>query len=185
MKSLKIGAVLVFSITLILTSCKKEESKAEISQKSEQIAKTEITSFEISGMTCEMGCAKTIENKLANLEGVQNVKVDFKSKTATIQYDAAKQTPEKFVETVEAFAGGKTYTVNNVKNSADQASLYQEPKQKKSKNKKENKDQVSAAANDLPVQSTETRAKCSTEKKAGCCSAKKTSCSSAEKPSSI
>ena len=33
--------------------------------------------FNIEGMTCAMGCAKTIENKLAHTNGVKSVTVDF------------------------------------------------------------------------------------------------------------
>ncbi|AIJ37629.1 heavy-metal-associated domain-containing protein [Flavobacterium psychrophilum] len=66
-------------------------------------------------MTCAIGCAKTIENKLVSLDGVQKATVDFDKKMAIIQYDATVQTPEKLVQTVEAVADGKTYKVSNVK----------------------------------------------------------------------
>ena len=36
--------------------------------------------FTIKGMTCEIGCAKTIEKKLAKMEGVKSAKVDFKQR---------------------------------------------------------------------------------------------------------
>ena len=33
--------------------------------------------FGIEGMTCAMGCAKTIEKKMAKMDGVKSAKVDF------------------------------------------------------------------------------------------------------------
>jgi periplasmic mercuric ion binding protein len=118
--------VIVVSAMLFL-NCKKETSSSIESKvkTTSVIAKAETTTFNIEGMKCAMGCAKVIETKLSSLDGVQKATVDFDKKTATIQYDAAKQTPEKLVETVEAVAGGDTYKVSNVKSSADKAMLYQ------------------------------------------------------------
>jgi copper chaperone CopZ len=62
-------------------------------------------------MTCAMGCAKTIEKKLADMEGVQKATVDFDKKEATVNFDAAILTPEKLYATVEATADGNTYKV--------------------------------------------------------------------------
>lgn len=169
---LSILALVVAGITLV--SCKKEESVtntdtnavAETTNKdSKAVAKAETTTFNIEGMTCAMGCAKTIENKLAGLDGVQKATVDFEKKTATVEYDAAVQTPEKLVETVEAVADGKTYKVSNVKNTADKAMNYQEPKQEKKKTIA-----TKEASKTAEVSTT-------TKKKEGCCTSKK-SCSS-------
>ena len=188
MKSIKITLGILIAIASIFVSCKKEttETKTETASVSPAIAKADssvseqakqTTSFNVEGMTCAMGCAKTIENKLAGLDGVQKASVDFDKKTATIQYDATVQTPEKLVETVEAVADGKTYKVSNVKSSTDKAMLYQEnPAQEKPKKVRKSKKanlEASVAA-ETPV---------ATEKKAGCCAAKK-ACS-AEKPATL
>ncbi len=61
------------------------------------IAKAEFT---IEGMTCAMGCAKTIEKKLAKMDGVKSATVDFESKTAMVEYDEAKVTTNSLEETV-------------------------------------------------------------------------------------
>ena len=135
----------------------------------ETAANLETTSFKIDGMTCPEGCAKVIENKLAGMEGVQDAKVDFTAKTATISFDAAKQSPEKFVETVEHIADG-AYKVSDVKNSGDKAyfSLDQE-KEKKAEKKEKKADKKSKDASC----SSDAKASCGTEKKGGCCSAGK------------
>ena len=131
-------------------------------------ANLETTTFKIDGMTCPMGCAATIEKKLANLDGVTKAKVDFEAKTATVSFDAAKQTPEKLVETVEHIADG-AYKVSDVKNSGDKAyySVDQE-KEKAAKAKTAKADKKSKDAKPACC-STEKKA----DKKAGCCSADK------------
>lgn len=120
--------------------------------------KIETASFDISGMTCAMGCAKTIEENLSKLDGVQKATVDFETKTATVEYDNGKQTPEKLVEVVEKSADGKTYKVENVKSSADHASLLPQEKEK-TKAKKD--------------KTEKSKKECSEEGKKGCCSSKK------------
>ena len=174
MKNIKLSILALVVAGITLVSCKKEEEAANAetnavtetttNSDSKTVAKAETTTFNIEGMTCAMGCAKTIENKLAGLEGVQKATVDFEKKTATVEYDAAVQTPEKLVETVEAVADGKTYKVSNVKNTADKAMNYQEPKQEKKK----------TTATKEASKTAEASAK---TKKAGCCASKK-SCSS-------
>ncbi|PWA04510.1 heavy-metal-associated domain-containing protein [Flavobacterium psychrotolerans] len=114
---------------LLFASCKQTDSepKTEAStsvtatEKPATIAKLETTSFSIEGMTCAIGCAKTIEKELSEMEGVQKVTVDFDKKLATVSFDATKQTPEVLVKAVEATGDGKTYKVSNVKSSEDKA----------------------------------------------------------------
>jgi mercuric ion binding protein len=156
---------------VLFTGCKdtakEPEASDETATKSEVAqGKTETASFNIEGMTCAMGCAKTIEGKLSGLEGVTKATVDFEHKTAKVEYDSAKQSPEKIAETVEAVADGKTYKVSNVKSSADQAMVINKDKKKKSKDKK---------AEDKKGCATDAK-----EGKSGCCASKK-SCSSGEK----
>jgi mercuric ion binding protein len=164
---------------LLFVSCKDTSKDGNIEtpaegtvtdtvQAKETAANLETTSFKIDGMTCPEGCAKVIENKLAGMEGVQEAKVDFAAKTATISFDAAKQTPEKFVETVEHIADG-AYKVSDVKNSGDKASYFQE-KEKKADKKAKKADKKSKDASC----SSDAKASCGTgEKKGGCCSADK------------
>lgn len=103
----------------------------------ETAANLETTTFKIDGMTCPQGCAATIESKLAGMEGVQDAKVDFESKTATVSFDASKQTPETLVTKVEGIADG-AYKVSDVKSSGDKAyySVDQEKEKAKTTTKK-------------------------------------------------
>ena len=124
MKFTKIVASLAIA-GLVFVSCKKEEDKnlanikpvADVSKEHKTIAAENVqtASFEIEGMTCAMGCAKTIEKELSNLDGVEKATVDFDKKTATVVFDKTIQNQENLTKTVQATGDGKTYKVSNIK----------------------------------------------------------------------
>jgi copper chaperone CopZ len=66
-------------------------------------------------MTCAVGCAKTIEKQLSEMDGVQNAKVDFDKKVATVNFDLDKLKSEDLVKAVESTGDGQTYKVSNIK----------------------------------------------------------------------
>jgi len=113
MKNIKYIAI----ATLILYftgSCKKETIAV-----TKEAAKTEIAAenlatanFTIEGMTCAVGCAKTIEGKLNETEGIQKAVVDFESKIATVSYDKTKRNMTSITSTIEKVAGGDAYKVS-------------------------------------------------------------------------
>ena len=78
-------------------------------------ANLQTASFSIKGMTCEIGCAKTIQEELNGLEGVQTAAVNFEKESATVSFDKTVLTPEELTKVVEATADGKTYKVSNMK----------------------------------------------------------------------
>lgn len=125
MKNLNIFMLVVFA-SIVLLSCKNDstntnevtpiETTTDTLSAVETAANLKTESFTIEGMTCEIGCAKTIESKLANLEGVDEAKVDFENKTATISFDEAKQNKASLIKTINAVAGGNTYKATEVEN---------------------------------------------------------------------
>ena len=81
MKFLK-NILSVTFILILLSSCKTDKkveiktidvSSEKISQKLDPNAVYSKAEFSIKGMTCEMGCAKTIEKKLAKMYGMKSV----------------------------------------------------------------------------------------------------------------
>lgn len=103
------------------TGCKDTASSAaavttNATEKKEIAAAThpETAVFKIDGMTCAMGCAKTIEEKLAKMDGVQKAAVDFETKTATVNFDLDKLEKSDLTKAVESCADGKTYKVSGV-----------------------------------------------------------------------
>ena len=114
----KIVAVFAASL-LLLFSCKQETtatpSSAIASNNNAVVVKPEIALMHIKGMTCAIGCAKTIEEKLAETPGIQKAKVDFEKQEATVHFDADKLTKKDLIQLVESCADGKTYKVSDMK----------------------------------------------------------------------
>ena len=114
-QNIAIATIIVF----FSVSCKKEasvETKEVTKAKTEIAAKNlETANFTINGMTCAIGCAKTIEKKLTEMNGVQKAAVDFDKKEAIVEFDATIQTPEKLTTAVESSGDGQTYKVSAMK----------------------------------------------------------------------
>ncbi|WP_179318608.1 cation transporter [Winogradskyella helgolandensis] len=110
MKTLKTISMVAI-MALVFTSC-KNESQPEVKTVDVEVTKKDVTTtldpnatyakveFGIDGMTCAMGCAKTIEKKMAKMEGVKSAKVDFDKRLAMVEYDEAKVTPQSLEEAV-------------------------------------------------------------------------------------
>lgn len=117
------NSIIVIAVAaLLIVSCKNNNSKSdETATKSDakkEVAaavKPETASFTIDGMTCPEGCAKTIEKSLSEMDGVQNAKVDFDKKLATVNFDLDKLKSKDIVKAVEAIGDGQSYKVSNVK----------------------------------------------------------------------
>lgn len=124
MKFTKIIASLAIA-ALVFASCKKNttetltEATTETSVPKEKKAiaaeNVQTASFTIDGMTCPEGCAKTIEQELSNLNGVEKAAVDFEKKTATVTFDKTVQNPESLTKVVQETGDGKTYKVSDMK----------------------------------------------------------------------
>lgn len=110
--------------SLLFVSCKKntpETATAETETAAPKVKKEiaaenlQTASFAIEGMTCAMGCAKTIQEELTALDGVQTATVDFETKSASVTFDKTIQNPESLTKVVQATGDGKTYTVKSSK----------------------------------------------------------------------
>ncbi|GAA3774893.1 hypothetical protein GCM10022271_03800 [Corallibacter vietnamensis] len=114
--------IVIACFTVTIVSCKNnatpEVKTVEVETTTEKAeldpnatyAKAEFT---IDGMTCAMGCAKTIEKKMAKMEGVKFAKVDFDKKLAMVEYDNAKVTTTSLEEVVKKT--GDAYSVKDMK----------------------------------------------------------------------
>lgn len=119
-------SILVLMVSILLfVGCKEKstetvsesESKTEAPKAKREIAAADLqnASFTIKGMTCAIGCAKTIEEELNGLDGVKTASVDFEKELAKVSFDKTILTPEKLAVVVEATADGKSYKVSNIK----------------------------------------------------------------------
>ena len=124
MKQFKIILAYAFLFVCVL-ACKNEpkteiktiEIDVETTKNFDPNATYSKAEFTIKGMTCEMGCAKTIQKKLAGMEGVKSAKVDFKNELAMVEYDLAKANPASITKTVTSVAD--SYSVENMKTVAE------------------------------------------------------------------
>lgn len=105
---------------VVFTACKNnapeiktvETSTSETTEtNSEDLAYAKAT-FEIEGMTCEMGCARTIEKRLAKMDGVKQATVNFEEKKAIVEFDEAKLNTEKIEQAVTKVS--EVYSVHNM-----------------------------------------------------------------------
>ncbi|MDD5150709.1 MAG: heavy metal-associated domain-containing protein [Flavobacterium sp.] len=119
-------SILMVTLTsLLFVGCKEKtndaisesatETNAPKVKKEIASANLQTASFTIDGMTCAIGCAKTIEEELNGLDGVQKASVDFEKKSATISFDKTILNPDNIAKVVEATGDGKTYKVSNMK----------------------------------------------------------------------
>jgi len=111
--------ITLVALTFTFIACnevKKEKPTEELDVKTEEVAADyKNIEVEIDGMTCEIGCARTIQSKLSKVKGVSYAKVDFESKKGQFTYDANKVSENDIVEKINGIAGGDVYTVVETK----------------------------------------------------------------------
>lgn len=104
-----------YILMLLIVNCtSKNPEKKSVSH----TAETKVTmsdknlsniSFQVEGMTCEVGCAARIEKKVAAMEGVATSKVDFEAKTAYVSFDPTTTSFDNVKTTIESL--GDDYKV--------------------------------------------------------------------------
>ena len=108
---LAISALLIISCSINNEKGKTKDLKSDVLQ----IAKMETVSLAISGMTCEIGCAKSIQSKLSKKEGVAAAVVVFTDSIATITFDSNKTSAENLSSFITGIAGGNLYTASEIR----------------------------------------------------------------------
>lgn len=112
MKFHKIILIFVLSI-FSFTACKQAEKKEEAPKK--VLAQNpQAVSLNISGMTCEIGCAKLIQSKLSKKEGVTMAKVVFKDSIANVEFDANTISKKEIIGLIDGIADGHLYKATEV-----------------------------------------------------------------------
>ena len=108
-------ALYILSIAFVLFSC--NDAKKDVSSEKSGMEKQEVAAnyksieVEIEGMTCEIGCAKTIESKLSKTKGVTYSKVNFEAKVGQFTFDENKISKEDVAKKIAGIGGGALYTV--------------------------------------------------------------------------
>jgi len=108
----------ILAIVFFLFSC--NDGKKEVSDKNYGIEKQEVAAnyktieVEIEGMTCEIGCAKTIESKLSKTQGVTYSKVNFEGKVGYFTFDENKINQEDIAKKIAGIGGGALYKATKI-----------------------------------------------------------------------
>lgn len=121
MKNFKL--ILSIALLICISACKNNttpevktvshaaniESKKTLNPNAEYVK----AEFNIEGMTCAIGCAATIQKKLAKMDGVKHAVVNFDKQLAMVEYDKAIVTPSTLKNTVTGVA--PIYKVKDMK----------------------------------------------------------------------
>lgn len=101
----KIAFSLIITMTLVgLVSCappEKNETEKVVVKKEVLAENKESVDMKVEGMVCAKGCAKYIEDKVAELDGVVLSSVDFAKGQAHFEFDKTIINPadlEKFID---------------------------------------------------------------------------------------
>lgn len=112
---------------VIFVSCEgkrsenNQEGSVEQAQAEPKSADLRTVELDISGMTCEIGCAKLIQSKLYKTEGVSFAEVRFADSTGVVSYDANRLTEKDLKAVVESAGGGDLYRVRSISVAVDLA----------------------------------------------------------------
>jgi Cu+-exporting ATPase len=113
---------MVVTVLFVIVSC-KNNVQPEVKTVETSISKTDKklnpnatyakAEFTIKGMTCEIGCARTIQKNLAKMDGVKSAKVDFENELAMVEFD---ETMVDFYSLENAVTKtSETYEVSDIK----------------------------------------------------------------------
>ena len=116
-KSVLLLAGFYLCCMVFIAACTQKEKKEINIAVTETIIEGEenstFVSLGVEGMTCQMGCANHIKNKLAKMEGVINAEVLFDENMARIQYDESILTEKDLINAIEKMQDGQ-YSVITV-----------------------------------------------------------------------
>ena len=102
-KLVKIGFV-TLAIVFSVISC--SETTAQSTDTTQEVVKNSVMTMSIEGMTCAMGCARTIETELKNVDGVNSAVVDFESATASVEFNSGLVSETGLIDFVNDYRDG-------------------------------------------------------------------------------
>jgi len=130
-----LSLILSFSILGLFACQQAEKKQAEITAE----ARMASVEMKVDGMVCAMGCAKFIENKVAEEAGVNSSKVDFESETAYFTYDANQWTAEELEQFINDIHDGQ-YKATIVAQQEVEEEKKEEDLQDEAEDEEEDKD---------------------------------------------
>ncbi len=111
-------SITIFACATILAfgiSCKKSSEKTKTEQTTQKQHLKKIA-LQIEGMTCQIGCAKTIESRLSKTPGIKSAAVSFEKRLGEIIFDANQVSESEISEEISGIGDGNTYLVVAIDN---------------------------------------------------------------------
>ena len=106
---IKIVSVLLMISSFIIISCSNQEESAKgVITLSENIV---VVDYAVEGMVCAFGCAKTIQDELANMDGISSCEVSFEEGKVHIAFDKTQLSEKEIIAKIEGLAKNQ-YNVN-------------------------------------------------------------------------
>lgn len=98
-----------FSLILMLAACYSPSTESTVQKEVVEIAKDQIASVDlkVEGMVCAMGCAKFIEDKVAEMEGVTLSTVNFEEGLAHFEFDKSKLSEDDLAKYINEIHDGQ------------------------------------------------------------------------------
>ncbi len=93
-------------LSTLMVSCGGESNSGEANKVTNVASEIAFVRVDISGMTCAVGCAKTIEKMLSETDGVESAEVNFEKEAAFINYDKAKVSETDLIAAIAKFKDG-------------------------------------------------------------------------------
>lgn len=122
MKTTRFFGTLFFLIVLLSCSQKSDNNETKTQINPENIV---LADFEVEGMVCAVGCAKTIEEEIAALKGVSKSTVDYDSGKAHFEFDKTQISELEIITKIEGIANGqykvKRISSNSINENASQS----------------------------------------------------------------
>jgi len=107
--------IYTFLIVFIAISCNEVKKDTIINnseaKKSDVAASYKSIEVDIEGMTCEIGCARTIQSKLSKVNGITYSKVNFETNKGQFTYNENEINKDEIVNKINGIAGGDLYKV--------------------------------------------------------------------------
>jgi len=107
--------IYTFLIVFIAISCNEVKKDTIINnseaKKSDVAASYKSIEVDIEGMTCEIGCARTIQSKLSKVNGITYSKVNFETNKGQFTYNENEIDKDEIVNKINGIAGGDLYKV--------------------------------------------------------------------------
>lgn len=115
-KIVNIFLIVILSVAIFSSCQEKKGTKVdgEVSAEKIEVKDLKKAKIEISGMTCEIGCAKLIQSKLYKTDGVTFAQVSFEDSVGIVDFDANKISQKDLKKVVESAGGGDLYRVKEI-----------------------------------------------------------------------